>query len=299
MALPRRAVLLGGAGQLGTEIRRAWSGVEFSVPTRAELDITDRTATAAFIERAGAGAVINCAAFHNVEQCEREPEKAFEANALAVDAMARAAAAAGSAFMTVSTDYVFDGALGRPYRESDAPAPLNAYGVSKLAGELLVARLQSEAYVVRTCGVYGIRPSTAKGYTFVDRVINQKRAGEPVRIVADQTVSPTFASDLADGMRALFERDAPAGLYHIVNDGAVTWYDYARAALRGAGLDDGIEAISYKEWQTTVRRPAFSALENSRLRELGIAMPSWESGLSRYLNMLMQQRAVDNAVHDR
>jgi dTDP-4-dehydrorhamnose reductase len=278
--------LLGGAGQLGTEIRRAWTGVEFSAPTRSELDITDRTAAAAFIERSGAQAVINCAAFHNVEQCEREPEKAFAANALAVDTLARAAADAGAAFVTVSTDYVFDGLLGRPYRETDVPAPVNAYGVSKLAGELLTARLQSNAFVVRTCGVYGVRPSTAKGYTFVDRLIKQKRAGEHIRVVADQTVSPTFAADLADGMRALLERDAPPGLYHMVNDGAVTWYDYARAALRGAGLDDTIEAISHRDWQSSVRRPVFSALENARLREIGITMPSWESGLSRYLELV-------------
>lgn len=285
MALPRRAVLLGGAGQLGTEIRRSWKGVDFLAPARSDLDITDASATTAFIERAGAQAVINCAAFHNVEQCEREPEKAFAANAVAVDALARAAQNAGAAFVTVSTDYVFDGTLGRPYTETDVPAPLNAYGVSKLAGELLAARLQSHAYVVRTCGVYGLRPSSAKGYTFVDRVINQKRAGETVRVVSDQTVSPTFAADLADAMRALFERDAPPGLYHAVNDGAVTWYDYARAALRGAGLDDSVEAISYKDWRSPVRRPVFSALANARLRTLGVAMPSWESGLERYLAM--------------
>ena len=278
--------MLGGAGQLGTEIRRAWNGVEFLAPSRSELDITDAPAAAAFIEKAGAQAVINCAAFHNVEQCEREPAKAFAANALAVDTLARAAAASGAAFVTISTDYVFDGTLGRPYRETDTPAPVNAYGVSKLAGELLVARLQSNAYTIRTCGVYGVRPSTAKGYTFVDRLIKQKRDGEQIRVVADQTVSPTFAADLADGMKALLERDAPPGLYHMVNDGAVTWYEYARAALRGAGLDDTIEAISHDEWQSPVRRPVFSALENARLREVGIPMPSWESGLARYLSLV-------------
>ncbi|MFN2450464.1 MAG: dTDP-4-dehydrorhamnose reductase [Candidatus Baltobacteraceae bacterium] len=283
MALPRRAVLLGGAGQLGSEIRRTWSGVDILAPARRELDITDAAAVHAFVLAADAGAVVNCAAFHNVEQCEREPDKAFAANALAVDGLARASEQAGARFVTVSTDYVFDGGASRPYTEEDTPAPLNAYGVSKYAGELLVRRLQMQAYVVRTCGVYGMRESAGKGHTFVDRIVAQKREGQPLRIVSDQTVSPTFAGDLADGIRALLESGAPAGVYHIVNEGAVTWYDYAREALRGAGLDDTVEAIAHKDWKSDVRRPVYSALENARLHQIGISMPDWRAGLRRYL----------------
>ncbi len=227
---------------------------------------------------------MNCAAFHNVERCEERPDLAFAANALAVGELARVCAEEVVRFVTLSTDYVFDGALGRPYTEDDAPHPLSAYGVSKLAGELLALRLQSQAFVVRTCGVYGVRPSAAKGHTFVDRIIAQKRAGEPVRVVADQTVSPTFAGDLARALLQLLQADARPGLYHAVNEGAVTWYDYAREALRGAGLDDAIEAVSYKDWKTTVRRPAYSALANIRLASIGITIPDWRSGLQSYLS---------------
>jgi dTDP-4-dehydrorhamnose reductase len=290
-----RVLLLGGSGQLGSEIRRLWTGGEVTAPGHAALDITNGQAVSAAIGGLRPDTVVNCAAFHNVERCEAEPENAFRANALAVDGMARACAAHGAVFVTFSTDYVFDGTLGRPYSEADVPAPLSAYGVSKLAGELLVARLQSPAYVVRTCGVYGVRPSASKGYTFIDRMIAQKRAGETIRVVDDQTVSPTFAAHLAQAVRALLESGAAYGVYHAVNEGAVTWYGYAREALRAAGLDDDVEAVSYKEWKSTVRRPAFSALENAKLHALGIALPSWREGVADYVAMRADATAYPNA----
>jgi dTDP-4-dehydrorhamnose reductase len=279
----QRVLLLGGSGQLGGEIRRGWTGVEIVAPDHSVLDITDGAAVAAAIAEQRPDAVVNCAAFHNVERCEAEPGKAFAANVLAVNAMAEACARQGSLFVTFSTDYVFDGELGRPYTESDRPQPLSAYGVSKYAGELLVLRLKSKAYVVRTCGVYAIRPSASKGHTFIDRIITQARAAEPVRIVSDQTVSPTYAPHLAQGVLELMKSEAPFGLYHMVNEGAVTWYDYAREALRVAGIDYPVEPISYKDWNSPVRRPAFSALENAKLHELGIALPSWRDAVAEYV----------------
>lgn len=278
-----RVLLLGGSGQLGGEIRRGWTGVEFIAPVHGELDITDGTAVAASIQAHRPDAVVNCAAFHNVDRCEDEPGNAFAANALAVNAMAQACANQGAVFVTMSTDYVFDGEAGRPYTEADPPRPISAYGVSKYAGELLVMRLQSPAYVVRTCGVYATRASTSKGHTFIDRIIAQARAGEPVRVVRDQTVSPTYAPHLAQGLLALLESGAPYGLYHMVNEGAVTWYDYASEALRVAGIDHPVEAMSYKDWPSRVRRPAFSALENKRLHEIGISLPSWQQGVAAYI----------------
>lgn len=283
MPAVHRVLLLGGSGQLGGEIRRLWTGVEIIAPAHAALDITDRTAVAAAIASHRPDAVVNCAAFHNVERCEAQPEQAFAANTLAVNAIAQACAEHGAAFVTFSTDYVFDGELGRPYTEGDRPNPLSAYGASKYAGELLVLRLQTRAYVIRTCGVYAVRPSASKGHTFIDRVIAQARAGEPVRVVRDQTVSPTYAPHLAQGVLALVQSEAPPGVYHMVNEGAVTWYDYASEALRIAGVEYAIEPISYKDWNSPVRRPAFSALENARLHQIRISLPSWAQGISAYM----------------
>ena len=175
----RRALLVGGSGQLGTEIRRNWSDWTLSAPSHADLDLEDTGAIAAALERHAPDAVVNCSAFHNVDQCELEPERALAVNALAVGRAARLCGGRGARFVTVSSDYVFDGRATRPYREDDPVHPISAYGVSKVAGELLVEALGSDALVVRTCGVYGVRPSASKGYTFVDRVIAQGRSARP------------------------------------------------------------------------------------------------------------------------
>lgn len=280
----RRVLLFGGSGQLGGEIRRLWNNIEIVSPLRADADITDAAAVDALITEAKAGAVVNCAAFHNVERCENEPQNAFAANALAVNAMAEACARTGAIFVTISTDYVFDGELRQPYTEDDLAHPLSAYGVSKYAGELLTLRLQSSAYVVRTCGVYATRASTSKGHTFVDRILTQARSGEPVRVVQDQTVSPTYAPHLARALLQLLQSGAEYGLYHMVNEGAVTWFDFAREALRIAGVEHAIEPVSYKDWASRVRRPAFSALENVRLHANGITLPTWQEALAEYMH---------------
>jgi len=292
---PRRVLLLGGSGQLGSEIRRLWAHSEIAAPGHAELDIADTSAVGKAIDVHSIEAVVNCAAFHNVERCESEPEKAFAANALAVNAIAELCAERAVTFITISSDYVFDGALGRPYNESDAPRPLNVYGASKYAGELLVQRLESPAYVVRTCGVYGLRPSRSKGYTFIDRIIAQARAGEALRVVSDQTVSPTYAAHLAHGLLQLLQADAPFGLYHMVNEGAVSWFDYACEALRAAGIDHPVEPISHKEWESGVRRPAYSALENGKLHALGMMMPSWRDGVAAYLRLAQPARRGEHS----
>jgi dTDP-4-dehydrorhamnose reductase len=279
-----RALLLGGYGQLGTEIRRRWTDWKIDAPPHAEVDIEDGSAIAAAIERNRPDLLINCAAFHNVDRCEEVPDRALGVNAVAVDQMARLARDNDVEFLTISTDYVFDGTAKQPYEVGDPPRPISAYGVSKLAGELLVERLQSNAYVVRTCGVYGERASTTKGYTFIDRVVAQARANEPQRIVSDVFASPTFAGDLAEALQRLVRTHA-YGLYHAVNPGPVSWYDFAREVLEQAGIDRTIEPISASEWKAPARRPAFSALANTKIAALGIAIPSWQEGIAAYLRL--------------
>jgi dTDP-4-dehydrorhamnose reductase len=279
-----RALLLGGYGQLGTEIRRRWSDWHVVAPPHAEVDVEDSSAVAAALERVHPDLLINCAAFHNVDRCEEVPERALAVNAGAVDQMARMARDKGAAFLTVSTDYVFDGRTYRPYTEDDAPHPISAYGVSKLAGELLVERLRMRAFVVRTCGVYGERASSSKGHTFVDRVLTQARAKQPLRIVNDVIASPTFAGHLAEALQRLAETQA-YGLYHAVNPGPVSWYQFAREVLAAAGVDWSIEPIASGEWKAPARRPDYSALENAKLRALGIELPDWREGIAAYLRL--------------
>lgn len=277
-----RALLFGGAGQLGTAIRNGWPAWEIVAPSRADVDIEDAEAVVRVIRDVRADAVINCAAFHNVDRCEAEPERAVAVNAVAVEHMARACDAAGSAFVTISTDYVFDGETDRPYVESDSPHPISAYGASKLEGERRVALLNAKALVVRTCGIYGTRPSTTKGYTFVDRILAQAAAGEAIRVVSDVVASPSYAGDVADMLRGLVSQGR-TGLYHACNAGAVSWYDFAREALRQAGIAREVEPLSADAWKAAARRPKYSALSSALIESFGIPVPSWEEGIARYL----------------
>jgi dTDP-4-dehydrorhamnose reductase len=277
-----KVLLVGGSGQLGTEIRTRWTDCEIASPSHEELDVEDTPALDAALDALGPDAVVNCAAFHNVDRCESEPERAFAVNALAVARAARLCRQRDVTFMTISTDYVFSGETSRPYAEDDAPHPISAYGTSKLAGELLVDLLQSKAFVVRTCGVYGLHASVSKGHTFVDRIITQARAGEAVRVVSDVVASPTYAGHLAPALRRLLETRA-YGLYHACNVGPVSWHDFAAKTLEFAGIAHPIEPISASVWKAAARRPRYSALANHRLQSLGITLPPWHAGIEAYL----------------
>ncbi len=277
-----KVLLIGGSGQLGSEIRARWGDDEIVAPSRAELNIADVESIAQASVHAKPDLVVNCAAFHNVDTCESQPDEAMRINALAGDAGAAICAERDIAFMTISTDYVFDGQASAPYTEEDAPHPISAYGVSKLAGELLVLRRSARAFVVRTCGVYGLHASQSKGHTFVDRLITQARAGEAIRVVSDVVASPTYAGHLALALRELVDKRA-YGLTHASNVGPVSWYEFAVKALQLAGVAHPIEPISASQWKAPARRPAYSALRNARLETLGIAMPRWDEGIASYL----------------
>jgi len=277
----KRVLLLGGSGQLGTAIRRRWKECEIVAPSHEALKLEDREEVRAAIERCRPDVVINAAAFHDVDRCEAEPRPAFEINALAVRDAARLARDASSIFVTISTDYVFDGETTGPYAEDDAPHPLSVYGASKLAGEFLVDSLRTNALVVRTCGLYG--DASAKGRrSFIERLLAQGGGAQPFRVVADVTASPTFAGHLADAIRRLLEEQR-CGLYHAVDAGSVTWYDFAREAVAQAGAAVAVEPIAAHQWKAPAIRPRFSALANAKLAELGIAMPSWRAGIAAYL----------------
>ncbi|MFZ0364879.1 MAG: dTDP-4-dehydrorhamnose reductase [Candidatus Cybelea sp.] len=278
----KRVLLIGGSGQLGTAIRQRWSDCAIAAPPREELELADRTAMRGAIERFRPDVLINAAAFHEVDRCEDEPEQAFAINALAVGAAAALARENGSVFVTVSTDYVFDGETTAPYREDNAPRPISVYGVSKLAGEYLVEALGMRSFVVRTCGLYGRSANQRGRKSFIERVLSQRRGDPPLRVVTDVVASPTFAGDLADALARLVETDA-YGLYHTVNAGAVSWYDFATEAIAQAGAQARLEPIAASERQARAARPRFSALENAKLGRLGVSMPSWRAGIAAYL----------------
>lgn len=225
--------------------------------------------------------LINAAAFHDVDRCEDEPEKAFAINAVAVGTAASLAREREVCFVTISTDYVFDGKSSAPYAE-DAPAhPLSVYGVSKLAGEYLAER-GGRAFVVRTCGLYGAA-SSGRRRTLIERVMTHAPHDAPLRVVSDVFASPTYVGDLAEALRRLIATES-YGLYHAVDAGPVSWYDFACEIARQAEIDAVIEPITAAQWKSRAVRPRFSALANLKLGGLGIEMPSWRDGIAAYLS---------------
>jgi dTDP-4-dehydrorhamnose reductase len=279
----KRALVIGGAGQLGTAIAQRWKDCEIAAPSHEELPLENGERLREAIERARVDVVVNAAAFHDVDRCERERGRAFEVNANAVGAAARLSRDCGAVFVTLSTDYVFDGEKNAPYTEADPPNPLSCYGESKLAGERVAEAAGGRTFVVRTCGVYGSSRSNSRR-TFIERILAQGADGKPVRVVADVVASPTFAGDLADVLRELIETEA-YGLYHAAGAGAVSWYDFAIEAVRQTGADVRIEPISAREWKAPAVRPRFSALDNAKLRGLRIALPPWRDGIAAYLGL--------------
>jgi len=277
-----RVLLIGGSGQLGTAIAQNWSHCEILAPARDSLDLENESALREHVERVRPDVLVNAAAFHDVDRCEDEPERAFAVNALAVARAARVARERDIVFVTFSTDYVFDGRAAAPYAEEDAPHPLSVYGTSKLAGEYLVESLRGRTFVVRTCGLYG--KSSSRRSSFLERVLTHRPGDAPLRVVADVVASPTFAGHLAAAVWRLIASGA-YGLYHAVNAGAVSWYEFACEAAAQASVDAVIEPIPASQWKRGARRPRFSALENRKLARLGIAMPGWRDGIAAYVQV--------------
>jgi dTDP-4-dehydrorhamnose reductase len=274
-----RAVVVGSAGQLGRELvaqlgaEAAWSG------DRAEIDVTDAVAVAALVKRVRPDVVFNAAAYNRVDAAESEPQAAFAVNASAPHFLARSSREAGALLVHYSTDYVFDGTASRPYREDDAPRPLGVYGASKLAGETLVAASGAAHLVVRTSGVLGRGGSEQKGGSFVERIVAKARAGQPLRVVADQVFAPTCAADLAAASLALV-RAGGRGVFHVTNGGTCTWHELASAALAACGLDQPVERITVADLLLPARRPAYSVLDNARYLGLGLPpLRSWREAL--------------------
>lgn len=266
-----KVVIIGVNGQLGSEFPAAWPDAEITPLTRADLDVTDADAVRTAFESLRPDVVINTAAFHKVELCERDPETSFRVNATAARDVAQAAQAVGAAVVFISTDYVFAGDTGRPYREDDARRPQNVYGVSKMAGEDLVALACERHFIIRSSGLYGVRGASGKGGNFIETILKRARETGALQVVTDQTLSPTFTADLARGIRQVVLHGRP-GRYHVTNAGALTWYDFAVLAVRLAGLaaTTTVEPISSTTWDQALRRPAYSVLENAAMREQGL-----------------------------
>ena len=281
-------LVLGGTGLLGRALSAELEarGEHATAPTREQLDLETAGAAADWIEEHRPEAVLNAAGFTNVPACElpENREAVARLNADLPDELAKVCAKRAIPLLHVSTDYVFDGALRRPYGEDDPVNPLQAYGRSKLEGERAVLKRDPEALVVRVSTLYG--PGRPSRDAYVDAILRQARAHDAkdvLAVVEGPISSPTYAPDVAPACLDLL-RLGERSLFHVVNEGSVSRLELARAAVRVAGLADLVTVIAKPEPVTSLVRPAYSVLDTTRLHErLGRRLPPWEDALRRYI----------------
>jgi dTDP-4-dehydrorhamnose reductase len=281
---PMRLLVAGAAGMLGADLARAGerAGHELVLKTRRQLDITDADAVERAVRDVAGDAVINCAAWTDVDGAESQPEAAAAVNALGAGNLARAAAGVGARLVHVSTDYVFDGEppLGpggerRAYVESDGTGPRSVYGRTKLEGERLVLAASPAHAVVRSSWLFGLA-----GRNFVDTMLRLACERDSVQVVVDQVGCPTWTGHLAPALLGLVERDV-CGLVHLAGAGHVSWNGFAVEIFRQAELGCRVEPATTAQMARPAPRPAWSAIESER--DDVIPMPDWRDGLAGYL----------------
>ena len=280
-----RILITGGGGMLGLDVQRAAeeAGLESLALSRAQLDITDRAAVMDAIAGAGATAVINCAAWTDVDGAESRSRDAAAVNGAGAGNVAAAADAVGAWVVQVSTDYVFDGEKTTAYVESDPAAPVSAYGRSKLDGELAVATAAPERHtIVRTSWLFG-----AGGRCFPKTILGAASQRPELTVVSDQIGCPTFTGHLATALVALAQQRTP-GVLHVAGGGQCSWYEFAAAIVAATGGDTPVRPISSDEYPTPTRRPANSVLISERGAP---TLPDWRAGLERFMSELAEVRA--------
>ena len=266
--------------------RGAARGIQVVSIGRPDVDLTEPVALARAIEAAQADVVINAAAYTAVDKAESEPEAAMAVNAAGAQAVAQAAARTGRPIVQISTDYVFDGRLARPYREEDSVNPINVYGRTKRAGEYAVAAANPHHVIVRTAWVY-----SPFGNNFVKTMLRLGETRDKLAIVADQSGAPTSALDIADGLILIVEKLAGGprdialyGTFHMTGGGATNWADFAAAVFEEAAARGrrpvAIEPIATAQYPTPAARPANSRLDIAKISQTyGVALPDWRQSV--------------------
>jgi len=282
-----RIAIVGADGQLGSDLVKALRPSHDLIPlTQADIEVTSPDSVQAMLRTHQPELVMNMAAFHKVDVCEDEVEPTFAVNAYGVRTLALACRAHNAVLLHMSTDYVFgsDKTRSTPYVETDAPAPINAYGISKLAGELFVQYLTDRYYILRVCGLYGVAGSAGKGGNFVELMLRLAREGKPIKVVDDQRLTPTYTVDVAHQIAALIETGL-YGLYHATSQGDCTWYEFAAEIFRQSELTPDLGRARTGDFGEKATRPAYSVLENKALQSIGLdQMRPWHEALGAYLN---------------
>jgi dTDP-4-dehydrorhamnose reductase len=287
-------LILGGSGMLGTEVIRSAKlhGWNFLAPTSAELDVREKSAVEGFVKQHNPEWIINCSAWTNVEGAEEFQEEALALNATAVKNIAEVASSNNSHLIHISTDYVFNGAKGAPYEESDSPNPINQYGKSKATGEgEILASDLSSYYVVRTSWLYGVN-----GKNFVKTMARKALNKETAAVVEDQFGSPTSARDLAGGIIEIIKVNPDPGVYHFSNKGNCNWFEFAQQIYRLCDSDEQlINPIKTVELAQKAKRPMNSELNTAKWDGSGLSkLTPWHEALAALMPEILADVKMEN-----
>ena len=283
-----RVVLLGPNGQLGSDIRAAHgeAGAPFELMPlgRDRLDVTAPDLEEQ-LGKSRFDVLVNCTGFHRTDEAEDNASLAFAVNAIAVQRMARACARLGARFIHISTDYVFGGDVDRdePLLEEDPVCPVNVYGASKALGETLARLACEDLLVLRVASLFGVAGSSAKGGNFVEAMLRLATERGQLKVVADQVMSPTATRDVAGVVIRILREGCAEGTYHVVNDGAASWYEFACEIVRLDGATAEVAPCTSSEFPARAIRPHYSALDNRRVTGLLGCLPAWQEALATYL----------------
>ncbi len=281
-------LVVGAEGQLGHDLCAEYSDTTLH---RADLDgnyhildVSNGDAVNTLLSDIKPDLVINVSAAHNVSLCEQRPTLAFAVNAAGPRNLAVAYNEIGARLVHVSTDYVFGDGATQPFVETDLPQPLSVYAASKLAGEYLIASVLDNHIIVRTAAIYGKAACRAKGgRNFIGTMLHLAATRPEVKVVTDEFTTPTYTRALAKQMRLLAEKGTP-GLYHTTCQGACSWYEFAEAIFEECGTKTTLIPTTSAEFQSPVRRPSYSVLENQNAQSQGLdIMPAWRDALKDYL----------------
>jgi dTDP-4-dehydrorhamnose reductase len=275
--------IIGPNGQLGTDLIKAFTRANWKVLpiTHLEIAVENLESVLSALKSTQTDWVINTAAFHKVDECEKDSQKAWEINAHGAKNVATAARTLGMRSVFISSDYVYSGDKGASYSEGDPVSPVNAYGHSKAGGEAVTLAANEKNLVIRIASVFGAAGSSGKGGNFVETIINKAKAGDPLSVVDDILMSPTYTVDAAQKILELLNLNE-SGIFNASNAGSTTWYGFAREILEQAQLVTELSA-SKTNWEAALKRPKNSSLEIKKINNLSISSPDWSDGLRRYL----------------
>ncbi len=274
-----KTLVIGANGQLGSDVVAVFGPEKIIALKHDDLEITDFEQSKKVLEECGAEVVINAAAYHNVPDCERNPEKAFLVNSVGLKNLSEICHDHQITLVHISTDYVFDGKKSFPYTESDIPNPLNTYGISKLAGEYFVQRV-GKHYVVRVASLFGKTGCRAKaGGNFVKNVLRLAETKDKIQVTSNIICSPTYSKDAVSKIKELLVQNYPCGIYHAANSGFCSWYEFALEIFSQANIKIKVEPKVEGEFEGGIRRPLYSPLASEKIKPVR----DWREALKAYL----------------